>query len=562
MSGPSTGHGKTGTSSYLDYLPPVLWDLPRDAGTVPLGDLLLVFEKVLTGVADSTSLVHGDHVHPAITTEIDLVYRVFDPWVAPESALDWLAAGLALEAPTLRGRPSWNEYQRRAMIAAISRIYALRGTKAGLSRFLETFSARRARIAIDDGARLLALTPGAAAVARVVPLVTQGPVLSGERIVTQGLLRPWSVAATSDGGLVVGDIAMPDALGLPFKSRVWLLDTAGGLRMTGTPPSPQPLAADTLPLNRVVAVAVRPAQAATAGKPATPETVYALDRDGRLYSIPRPFERATQLTLASGGITDAPAAMAFDPRSGQLIVLGRGTGPGTANPHKVIAVGLDPFTVNTAIPLKVVREPLSLAVDRDGALLVGDGREQAPTAPDQRAGNVVRVDRTTTPWTETVLLPADNPLVAPTGIARTRDGELYVLDAGLKPFAPPTTFPFISAVAQAAGVFRVALGAAPAAVRVTEPGQLVYPTGMVATGGRLVVADPGQPLNGWSLGSVELKRSRALPFQFDVVVHFAGDRLPTDEAGRQATVRRVVSIVRAIAERQRPAHARCNVISG
>jgi hypothetical protein len=85
---------------------------------------------------------------------------------------------------------------------------------------------------------------------------------------------------------------------------------------------------------------------------------------------------------------------------------------------------------------------------------------------------------------------------------------------------------------------------------------------MVATGGRLVVADPGQPPNGWSLGNVDLKRSRALPHQFDVIVHFAADRLPRDTAERRPVVRRVLSNTRAIVERERPAHVRCNVISG
>ncbi len=155
--------------------------------------------------------------------------------------------------------------------------------------------------------------------------------------------------------------------------------------------------------------------------------------------------------------------------------------------------------------------------------------------------------------------------MAPTGLARTRDGLLYVLDAGLKPFAPSPAFPFVCAVAQPAQVFLVEPGGPPgasgSATPVTEPGQLVYPTGLVAAGGRLVVCDPGQPHNGWSLGDADLKRSRAQPFQFDVVVHFAAPWLPKDDAGRRTVVRRVLSNVRALVERERPAHVRCNVIS-
>ena len=551
MSGPGRRQ-----SGYLEYLPPVLWDVEPQPGGISLGELLLVFEKLLTGVDDDTVLRHGDHTHPAVSAQIDVLHRVFDPWVTPEGFLRWLAAGLALEVPTLRDRPLWSEYQRRSAIARIATVYPLRGTKAGLSRYLELFSARRTRIAIDDGARLLALTPKADAVAPVAPLVTQGPVVTDGVVVTSGLLRPWCLAVTSDGGLVVGDIAMPESVNLPFTSCVWHLDPAGGYRMTGAPPRPQPLAAGTLDLARVVGVAVRPPA------PGAPETLYVLDRDGRLFGLTAPFDQARLLTTGTERVAQAPVAMVLDERTGHLLVLDRGSGPGTANPHAIVTVRPEPLQVTARTGLRVVREPLSLAVDADGDLLVGDGREQAPTSPEQRSGNVVHVDRDATPWTETALLPPGNALVAPTGLARTRDGVLYVLDAGLKPFAPPPAFPFISAVAEPAGVFRVEPGSPATASRITEPGQLVYPTGMVATGGRLVVADPGQPPNGWSLGNVDLKRSRALPHQFDVIVHFAGDRLPRDTAERRPVVRRVLSNTRAIVERERPAHVRCNVISG
>jgi hypothetical protein len=292
--------------------------------------------------------------------------------------------------------------------------------------------------------------------------------------------------------------------------------------------------------------------------------VYALDRTGRVFTLAAPFDQATLVTsLASTGVPVSPVAMALDPRSGELLVLDRGSATGSGVPA-VLTVRTDPVLV-TRTALTTVKEPLCLMVDADGALLVGDGREQSPATSAQWPGNIVRVDRSRTPWTESTLLGTDNPLVAPTGIARTRDGRLYVLDAGLKPFAPSPAFPFVSAVAEPAQVFLVEPGDGPGAVRsatpVTEPGQLVYPTGLAASGGRLVVCDPGQPHNGWSLGEADLKRSRAEPFQFDVVVHFVAHRLPTDDAARRTVVRRVVSNVRALAERERPAHVRCNVIS-
>src|SRR4029450_4106056 len=106
---------------------------------------------------------------------------------------------------------------------------------------------------------------------------------------------------------------------------------------------------------------------------------------------------------------------------------------------------------------------------------------------------LVRVDRTAATWTETLLLGADNPLVAPTGLARTDNGRLYVLDAGLKPLRPAATAAFTLTVPEPAGIFQIDLDAAqPTATRATPPGQFVYPTGLVATGNRLVACDPGQ----------------------------------------------------------------------
>lgn len=52
----------TGTvSSYLSYLPPVLWSPPRPAAVFDLGAMLCVFEKVLTGIDDGVPVTHGDN---------------------------------------------------------------------------------------------------------------------------------------------------------------------------------------------------------------------------------------------------------------------------------------------------------------------------------------------------------------------------------------------------------------------------------------------------------------------------------------------------------------------
>jgi phage tail-like protein len=556
-------------SSYLRYLPPVLWENEPSAPEFSLGAALRIFEKILTGIEDDVTIQHGDHAHEPITALIACLHRLFDPWQTPQSFLPWLASWVALEFPTLQGQLLWDEYQRRKVTSEIAQSHRLRGLKVGLNQYLNLWAAgqTRPRVALDDGSRLLVTRPQPGRMAPVVALVSQGPVLSADTVVfgntvvsggtvlAEGLVRPWCVAAGSDGSLFVGDIGVPDTVLLQLKSRVWRISAAGHYDLAGTPPRPQPLMPDTR-LTRVAALAVRPPQA---GQP-QPETLYILDSPGRLYALPTPYT-GTPTALAPSLEVRGPVAMSVD-LNGDLLVLDRGSGPGTPNPPNIITVRptTSPMVVNSR-PLQKVIEPLSLLVQSDGKLIVGDGREQASAQPVHLAGNLVLVDRSTTPaWTETVLLPLlppSNPLVAPTAITRSDDTHLYVLDAGLKPFVPPNATPFILTVADPAGVYRVNLGDSPTVTRVTQVGHLVFPTGMVANGGRLLICDPGQ---------IEVRQvmpvwSRLLPFRFGVVVHFANSRLPSDASARRNVQRQVVGNISSIVEQQKPAHTLWDLIT-
>ena len=88
--------------------------------------------------------------------------------------------------------------------------------------------------------------------------------------------------------------------------------------------------------------------------------------------------------------------------------------------------------------------------------------------------------------------------------------------------------------------------------RITAPGQFVYPTGMCATGDRLVVCDPGQPeVSGpgavlWPCAAV----------RFDVSIHFTASRLPADPIARKRVIDQVVGNISAIVTEQKPAHTR------
>jgi phage tail-like protein len=550
-------------SSYLRYLPPVLWANEPSAPAFSLGTTLRIFEKILTGIEDDVTIQHGNHTHEPITAVVARLSRLFDPWQTPSSFLPWLASWVALAFPTLQGQPLWDEYQQRKVTSEITQIYRLRGLKAGLNQYLDLYAVgqTRPRVTLDDGSRLLVTSPQPGQMAPVTALVSQGPVVSGSAVLAEGLVQPWCVAAAPDGSLFVGDTGVPTSVPLSLRSRVWRISAAGHYDLAGTPPRPQPLAPNTTPpLTQVVALAVRPPQAGQ------PETLYILDRPGRLYALPTPYtgtQAALVTSLAVANTTLWPVAMAVD-TNGDLLVLDRGDGPGTPNPPKIITVRPNPLAVARK-SLQQVIEPLSLLVQPDGKLIVGDGREQEPAQPAQLAGNLVRVDRSNAAnWTETVLLPASNPLVAPTAVIRRDDTHFYVLDAGLKPFEPPIADPFILTVAEPAGVYRIDLGTNPPTLtRVTQAGYLVYPTGMAANGGRLLICDPGQP-EVRNLASVWWKQpvvSRLLPFRFGVVVHFADSRLPSDPDARTNVLRQVVGNIQSIVEQQKPVHTLWNLIT-
>jgi hypothetical protein len=263
----------------------------------------------------------------------------------------------------------------------------------------------------------------------------------------------------------------------------------------------------------------------------------------------------TNLTV--GGSTFAPVAIAID-TNGDVLVLDRGDGPGTSNPPKVITVkpATNPVQV-TRKNLTTVLEPLSLLVRPDGRLVIGDGGVQEPSGTPVPAGNLVLVTRNGSNWTEAAVLPAANPLIAPTGLVLSGT-KLHVLENGLKPFAPPTIDPFVLAAAEPARVYTVDLAASPPTITAaSQTGQLVYPTGMCASGDRLVICDPGQP----EVPGLVPVLSRVLPYRFDIVIHFTDSRLPSDPDARSLMQRKVVGNIRSIVDQQRPAHALWNLVT-
>jgi phage tail-like protein len=555
-------------SSYLRFLPPVVWqDAPNNA-EFSLDEALCVFEKILTGIDDHVPIVHdkhtqdGDesHTHLPITQRIALLHRLFDPWTTPPEFLPWLASWVSLRFPELQGRQLWDEYQRRKATAVISRTHRRRGLRSGLDAILDLYAVGRVRprVAVDDGSSLFSLRLDSGVPAPVSVLPTFRPLLDDTQappqVVREGLMRPWCIARGSDGSLYVGEHGLGDLM--PHQRRVWRLNAEAQPDLTGSPPLPRPLVPQQT-LDTVVAVAVRPALADQ------PETLFILESTGRILSVAAPYtaDSATEVTkLASGGSV-FPLAMAVDDK-GDLLVLDRKQSPGEPAAPRVFVVRPTPVAVTAKdLDPAVVKEPLSLFVDRDGTIVIGDGGDQQnPPSAGAASGNLVRIVRDDSVWTPTPLLPPDNPLVAPTAVTRADTDVLYVLDAGLRPFWPSATDdPFILTKAVPACVHRVTTApdaAGAGIVRITEPGQFVNPSGMTAAGRRILICDPGQ-IETAGIG-LDGHRSRTHAFDINVVIHFTAGQLSADDpVQQQRELSQALGTINSIIEQHKPAHCRC-----
>ena len=554
---------QTGQTSYLNYLPPVLW-----AGEFPLlGEMLRVFEKILTGIDDGLVIQHGDHEHEAIEVVIANIYQLFDPWHTPPPFLDWLASLVGLEFPVIWDPqqqtyvPFWDEYQRRKAISQIVQIYQKRGLKEGLNSYLDlyTIADKRPRIAVDDGSRVLFIKPQTGYFAQVSTLVGQGPYTHDGIVSVDGLIAPRSIALAPDGSLLLCDNGTPTGWNPVVGKGVWRVFPTGQYALSGTTGTPQrvgpPFGPQTWNLSLPVAVAV---------DNASPWNVYVLDNvlqtgATALYQLPSPnFAVVNALATKATLGTVWPIAMTFD-LNGHLLILDRGTSApsGAAAAPKIIDVQINPLVV-TAHPLDATRviEPLSLTVLPNRNLLIGDGRQQNAVV----SADIVLVDRSNSAsWVQTPLLVAvpsgQNPLVAPVGVLRKDDTHLYVLDLGLKPYLPQldpnlASEPFRRNIAEAAVLYSVDLGPSPPVVtRASEIGQLVYPTGIVQDqAGMLYISDRGEYSDPQLSGEI-LRVWRAAPYQFGIAVHFSEQRPTTTQDRRQ-----IFQNISEIITQEKPAH--------
>lgn len=150
-------------SSLLGYLPAIFQELPDGSAPLPIGRFLMAFESILLGLPKSRPTEWADlQQQPGFeemlggamqqgTSErlLDGIHRYFDPGPdypidaqklpdynrAPSEFLTWLAGWVAL---TLR--EDWTDDHKRKFIANAVQLYRLRGTKAGVIQFVQTYT--------------------------------------------------------------------------------------------------------------------------------------------------------------------------------------------------------------------------------------------------------------------------------------------------------------------------------------------------------------------------------------------------------------------------------------
>jgi phage tail-like protein len=541
-------------SSYLHYLPPVLWENEPPSPQLSLGRMLCIFEKILTGIDDDNIIGDSNRKYEPIETSITRLHKLFNPWTAPPEFLEWLASCVSLEFPKVENEYLWDEHQRRKITSEIVKIYQKRGLKEGLKQYLDLYAiaGKRPRIAIDDGSMILMVGPESNQLASINTLISRGAFIdkSGE-LLCEGIVRPQCIAIAPDGSIFVGDAGISTSPSI--KAGIWHFSPCAPYKPDGLPSFPQRCGPSPWDLNNPGAL-VLPLALAVDSKRTW--NLYVLDGVGTdaqtaLYRLnSTDFTSVENIATREQLGTVHPVAMTFDINN-HLLILDKGN-PSVNIPPKILDVEIldgPPIQVtSTPHVLAKVKTPLSLLVRTDG-FIIGDGCEQKQSTP----GNLIKVDRN---WQELPpLLPQlrkQNPLVAPTAIVSLDDDHLFVLDAGLKPYEPGNTS-FLRTVAKPASVYSVDLSkSSSVVVPATEVGKLVYPQGMVKTEQTLYICDPGDPLSF----SSSVVKWRMRPHMFGLVVHFS-DQNPTNKSERKKILRNISDI----ANQEKPAHTLFKVVS-
>ena len=510
-------------SSYLQYLPPALWRDDPKPPAFSLGQFLLVFEQILTGLEEDLPAAQKGYRHASLEQTLDQLHKLYNPlkvssndelWT--EQWLDYLASWVGLEL-----QPDWDQYQKRKLINDAVNIYNLRGLKRGLLKHLEIYvtSTLRPRIAVDTGETVfrVALTGDAVGHANVV---SSGP----------PILHPLSVeidrtSSSYRGRLIVGDAGAPDR---SQPAKLWRLRPNGEFDYQVKTDN----SLDYLPLYdgsdldfgdpvlTPVGIADDPLGfygIADAGSPTAFSKILRLEKD--------PPHRAT-LVWRGAPMVKALDLM-IDP-AGNYIVLDRGNFDLNSSPEgQAQILVIDPeaspggtpsgAVVGSPLRLTSVINPTALALHPDGDYFVadiGDGPFGLPASQTKfRPAEIYRIDQSTGAVTPLLAdLPEELPRpVFPTSLHIDDPDQLLILDYGVKARRGD------AGLVEPALIWRLSLPPAPPNLSILSKDiSYVTPTDMTKDlKSNLIVVDQGDsmPNDDW--------RAPSNPYAFGVVLHFA-----------------------------------------
>lgn len=387
-------------SSYLQYLPPALWRDEPDAPEVSLGRFLLSFEKLLTGVEDGSSFVQSRYQHESIEHTLDVLHELYNPFKIQSDDSEWTEQWLTFLASWVGLSPlsSWDEHQKRKLIADAVEIHNIRGLKRGLYKYLEIYlvSELKPRITIDIGETVFRL-PLANALDKHAQVITSGP----------PIIHPLSVqvdktSPSFKGQIIIGDY---DPHGTD-SARIWRIKSTGEYEYNtiGGRNSYYPLYNGD-PLNHIILPPPDPLKPVVDRKPIyTPiaivddyDSYYGIADSGsgnsgsasKILRVPKLSPYAT--TSVSLVWVGPPMIRAVDMvinSSGNYVVLDRGnfdlglpvgsTG-GPLDVCKILEIQPDMGTggiitgaVLNQIDLPIIVEPMALTIHPDGDYIVAD----------------------------------------------------------------------------------------------------------------------------------------------------------------------------------------------
>jgi phage tail-like protein len=543
-------------SSYLQYLPPVLWSHENDPQQF-LGKMLRIFEKMLTGIPDAVAIGSGDCIYPPLEELIDDLPQFFNPWRTPaKDFLPWLASWVAL---TLQ--PGWTESQRRKITAEIVSVYRLRGLAQGLHTYLDIYAQTQARprIALDDGKAVLRAHFFEDGTTRLTTVAHSQVVFFPEAPDRPAsyhpvLIHPAAIVVDSHNNYVIVDqgIAEDSDISELRRPALWKISSTGDIAYTsGTSlPVPQPLQTDAFFQDATAAVVdnLDRCSVINVGEPTAANSQRSILRryTPPNYAPSTVIDQTTTTTRPRLPVV-RPVDMVLD-EAQRFVILDRGAhligDPPSGFPAapKIVVVSEGPLAV-AEHPLPSIVEPTALVRATDGTFIVADADQLDSTGP----ANLWRVDPANG-WATTSLLsavpPGTNPLIFPTGLIFETPTLLLVCDTGLRWGWQEDQSN--RTMAEPAALYRVDLSQSPPVIsRVTRERTLVNPVKMVKDQlGKVIIIDRGESLRGG------LRRNwRARPNEFGVVVYFSQQR-PTTNDERNRTRHGIASVV----DEQKPGH--------